>query len=184
MWATVLSIHVASGSLALLVGPVAMAVPKRRGWHPRLGTWYVVLVSALCGSATGLAILRPALWWLGVIAAATLVAALVGRELGRRRPRSWLPWHISLMGGSYISLLTALLVANLGLGDPIAWILPTIAGSPLIARRVYLSTVRPLEKDLRPGLLARHHLGDAAAGASRLTRDGYSSSSSARRNRR
>jgi hypothetical protein len=142
VWTVFLSIHVTSGSLALLAGPVAMTVPKRSGWHPRTGTWYVALVTALCTSAIGLAILRPAVWWLGIIAAATLAAALAGRQMRRRRPRYWLPWHISLMCGSCISLLTALLVVNLGLGDPIAWILPTVAGSPLIARRAYLAAGR------------------------------------------
>lgn len=146
MWTTLLSIHVISGSLALLAGPVAMAVPKRRGWHPRAGTWYVALTAVLCMSAIGLAVLRPAVWWLGIIAVATLAAALAGRQMRRQRPRYWLPWHISLMCGSYISLLTALLVVNLGLGDPIAWILPTIVGSPLIARRAYLAAARPLRK--------------------------------------
>ena len=35
------------------------------------------------------------------------------------------------MCGSYISLVTALLVVNWG--SPLAWILPTVVGSPLIA---------------------------------------------------
>jgi hypothetical protein len=46
------------------------------------------------------------------------------------------------MCGSYISLLTALLVVNLGLGDPVAWALPTIVGSPLIARAAYRAAIR------------------------------------------
>jgi hypothetical protein len=125
---------------------VAMTVPKRRGWHPRAGTWYVGLVAVLCASGVALAILRPAVWWLGIIAVATLAAALAGRQVRRRRPSYWLPLHVSLMCGSYISLLTALLVVNLGLGDPVAWILPAVVGSPLIARRAYLSTTRPLGK--------------------------------------
>jgi hypothetical protein len=136
VWTTLLTIHVASGSLGLLAGPVAMAAPKRRGWHPRIGICYVVLIAVLSVSAIGLAIMRPAVWWLGIIAAATVAAALAGRELRRRRPPGWLQWHISLMCGSYISLLTALLVVNLGLGDPIGWALPTIVGAPLIAWRV------------------------------------------------
>jgi hypothetical protein len=49
-----------------------------------------------------------------VIAGATLAAVLAGRELRRRHPPGWLPLHISLMCGSYVSLTTALLVVNLG----------------------------------------------------------------------
>jgi len=142
MWTALLIIHISSGGLALLAGPVAMLVPKRHGWHTRLGTGYVALVGALSASAVGLAALRPALWWLGVIAGATLAAVLAGRELRRRRPPGWLPLHVSLMCGSYTSLTTALLVVNLGFGSVLAWALPTVVGSPLIARRAYLAAVR------------------------------------------
>jgi hypothetical protein len=141
MWATLLTIHIVSGSLALLAGPVAMLLPKQRGWHTRLGTGYVVLVGLLSVSAIGLAAMKPALWWLGVVAFVTLAAVLTGRELRRRHPPGWLPLHISMMCGSYISLTTALLVVNLGLGDVLAWMLPTVAGTPLIARRAYLAAV-------------------------------------------
>ena len=143
MWTTLLIIHIMSGSLALLAGPVAMMLPKRRGRHAKLGTGYVALVGLLSASAIGLAAMKPALWWLGVIAGATLAAALAGRELRRRHPPGWLPQHISLMSGSNISLTTALLVVNLGLGSVLAWALPAVAGTPLIARRAYLAAVNP-----------------------------------------
>ena len=144
MWTALLSIHVVSGSLALLTGPVALAAPKRHGWHPRAGTWYLALAAVLCASAVGLAILRPAVWWLGVVAAATLAAALGGRALRRRQRPGWLPGHVALMCGSYLSLLTALLVVNLGLGNPVGWVLPTAVGSPLIGWRAYLAAARPI----------------------------------------
>ena len=38
------------------------------------------------------------------------------------------------MCGSYISFVTALLVVNLGLRSPVAWIAPTLVGAPFIAR--------------------------------------------------
>jgi hypothetical protein len=139
MWTAVLSIHIASGSLALLAGPAAMLAPKRRGGHTRLGAGYVVLVGVLSASAIGLAAMKPALWWLGLVAGATLAAALAGRELARRRPPGWLPVHLSLMCGSYVSLATALFVVNLGFGSVLAWTLPTVVASPLIARRAYLA---------------------------------------------
>jgi hypothetical protein len=43
------------------------------------------------------------------------------------------------MCGSYVSLTTALLVVNLGLGSVLAWMLPTVVGIPLIARRASLA---------------------------------------------
>jgi hypothetical protein len=137
-----LVIHISSGSLGLLAGPVAMLLPKKPGWHPRLGRAYQLFVALLCASAFGLVVLKPSLWWLGIVAAVTWAAALAGWYVRRRRRPGWLPWHISLMCGSYISLVTALLVVNLGLGDPAAWALPTIVGSPLIARAAYRAAVR------------------------------------------
>jgi hypothetical protein len=138
-----LTVHISSGTLGLLAGPLAMLLPKRRGWHPRIGRIYQLCVALICLTAVGLAVMQPALWWLGVIAAATWAAALAGWQLGRRRPPGWLPWHISLMCGSYISLVTALLVVNLGVHAIIAWALPTVVGSPLIARAAYRAATLP-----------------------------------------
>ena len=68
------------------------------------------------------------------MAAATEVAALVGWEVRRRHASGWLGWHIRLMGGSYISFVTAALVVNWA--SPLAWVLPTVIGTPLILRAV------------------------------------------------
>ncbi len=129
-----LTVHILAGTLGLLVGPAAMLAPKRPGLHPRLGLTYQVLTGLLCASAFGLVALKPSLWWLGVIAMATWAAALGGWWARRRRFSGWLLWHVGLMCGSYISFVTAFLVVNLGLGSPIAWIAPTVVGTPLIAR--------------------------------------------------
>lgn len=134
MHAALLVVHVLAGGIGLLVGPVAMLAPKRTGWHPRLGLAYQALTAALCLSAFGLVVEKPALWWLGVIAAATWSAALGGWWVRRRRFHGWLLWHIGLMCGSYISFVTAFLVVNLGLGSPVAWVVPTLIGTPMIAR--------------------------------------------------
>ena len=108
------------------------------------------LVGLLSASAIGLAAMKPSLWWLGVIAGATLAAVLAGRELRRRHPPGWLPLHISLMCGSYVSLTTALLVVNLGLGSVYAWILPTVIGTPLISLRAYRSTSARADRRREP----------------------------------
>ena len=129
-----LGVHIAAGSVGLVIGPLAMLAPKRAGRHTRLGLAYQAATMVLCLSALGLVAYRPALWWLGVIAAATWAAALGGWWMARRRPRGWVQWHLNLMCSSYISFVTALLVVNLGLGSPVAWIAPTLVGAPLIAR--------------------------------------------------
>lgn len=127
-----LGAHIAAGTVGLALGPVAMAVPKRRGWHPRLGRTYQAVVAVLTITALGLVALAPGrLWGLGVIAVATEAAALAGWLVRLRQPTGWLPWHIGLMCGSYVSFVTAALVVNWA--SPLAWVLPTVIGSPLIA---------------------------------------------------
>jgi hypothetical protein len=140
MHTVLLVIHVAAGSLGLVVGPLAMLAPKRPRRHPWLGRCYVVLTAALCLSAVGLAALDPAVWWLGVIGVLTLAAAAGGWWVRRRRFSGWLVWHINLMCGSYISFVTAFLIVNLGLGSVIAWVAPTVVGSALIARATVRAT--------------------------------------------
>jgi hypothetical protein len=129
-----LVLHILAGSLGLLVGPLAMLAPKRRGRHPLLGRAYQAATAVLCLTAFGLVLYRPGLWWLAVIAAATWAAALGGWWAARRRFPGWTVWHLNLMCSSYISFVTAFLVVNLGLASPIAWIAPTVLGTPLIAR--------------------------------------------------
>jgi hypothetical protein len=145
-----LAVHICAGVGGLLVGPIAMRAPKRRGLHTRAGLAYQVAVAVLAATALGLVVLAPGrLWGLGVIAVATEAAALAGLAVERRRAPGWLSWHIGLMCGSYISFVTAALVVNWA--SPLAWILPTIVGTPLIAAatahagRHPVPTARPSE---------------------------------------
>jgi hypothetical protein len=125
--------HVTAGTLGLLLGPLALAVPKRAGWHPRLGLAYQGAVAAMTSTAVGLVALAPGrLWWLGLVAAATEAAALGGWWVRRRHAPGWLGRHIRLMCGSYLSFVTAALVVNWA--SPLAWVLPTLVGTPLISR--------------------------------------------------
>ncbi|GAC1532163.1 MAG: hypothetical protein NVS3B12_09410 [Acidimicrobiales bacterium] len=134
MRTVVLIVHVTAGTTGLVLGPLAMRAPKRRGRHTKLGVAYQWATGALCLSAIALAALKPALWWLGVIAVAIEVAALGGWAVQRRRRPGWVRLPVSLMCGSYVSFVTAFLVVNLGLGSWLAWVAPTMIGSPLIAR--------------------------------------------------
>lgn len=131
MRGVLLTIHVVSGSLGLVLGPVAMTAAKRRGRHTRAGVGYQLAMALLTMSAVGLAALSfGRLYYLAAIAAATQAAALGGWWVQERRPAGWVPVHVSLMCGSYISLVTALLVVNFP--NPVSWVLPTVVGSPLI----------------------------------------------------
>jgi hypothetical protein len=142
-----LAVHIAAGGAGLLLGPLAMALPKRPGWHPRVGRAYQVAVALLTTSAVGLVVLEPALWWLALIGAATEAAALAGWAVRRRALRvlthrkdpsgyvrtrpGWRPLHLRLMCGSYVSLVTAFLVVNVS--SPLVWVLPTVIAFPLIS---------------------------------------------------
>ncbi|MGI8549830.1 MAG: hypothetical protein ACR2PL_03375 [Dehalococcoidia bacterium] len=143
MHTLLLFIHICAGVTGLLLGPLAMTARKRRGLHTRAGTAYQVAVAVLTASAVGLAMLAwDRLWWFVLIAAGTEAAALGGLWVRRRRFAGWLPWHVSLMCGSYVSFVTALLVVNWG--SPLAWILPTVIGSPLITRAAARVRPRPV----------------------------------------
>lgn len=126
----VLVVHVVSGTIGLLLGPVAVLLPRRVGWPARAAAVYQVAVASLCASAVGLAVLAPSLWWLGLVAVATEAAAFAGWQVSRGRGRRWRGRHLRLVGGSYIALLTALLVVSVG--PPLLWLVPTVIGGPLI----------------------------------------------------
>ena len=131
--AAALTMHIVAGASGLVIGPIAMTAPKKRGRHTRAGLWYQIAVAAMTATACALTAFAPArLWGLAVIAVVTEGAALAGWALARRRPPNWLPVHVSLMGGSYVSFVTAALVVNWT--SVFAWIVPTIIGTPLIAR--------------------------------------------------
>ena len=133
----VLVAHIVAGSAGLVLGPLAMRAPKRRGRHTRLGGIYHWNMLAVCLSATALALMDwGELWWFLPIAAFSYANALMGYLAVKIRWRGWLRQHVGGMGGSYIALVTALLVVNTG-GEPFfVWFLPTIVGTPLIARAV------------------------------------------------
>jgi len=147
--AVLLSVHVTAGNIGLLIGPLALAVPKRPGWHARLGVAYQVATAVMTSTALGLVALAPdRLWWLGLIAAATEAAALAGWRVRRRHATGWLPKHVRLMCTSYLSFVTAALVVNWS--SPLARALPTLIGTALInlavrrATRSSTPTARPV----------------------------------------
>src|SRR3954462_381649 len=131
----VLAIHIAAGSFGLILGPVAMLAPKRRGRHTRAGGIYHWTMLTVCLSAVALAIVDwSRAWWFVPIAAFSYANALRGYVAVRRKRPGWLPRHIGGMGGSYIALVTALLVVNAGVAAWWAWSLPSIVGTVLIRR--------------------------------------------------
>jgi hypothetical protein len=131
--ASFLAVHITAGSTGVLLGPFALRAALRGGRRTRTTAAYVGAVTVLTVSAVALAMMRwHALWPFALIAVAT-EAAVAGawRVADRRRP-GWLPHYVRLLCGSYVSLVTALLVVSWG--TLLAWVLPSIAGVALVER--------------------------------------------------
>jgi hypothetical protein len=127
----VLHVHVAVGTGALLLGPCWL-LARHRG--RRAGGWAVAYqagVAAVAVSAGVLAATDPELRWLLPVAAATEVLAVTGALARRRRWSGWRSWQPHLLGGSYIALVTGLLIAETG--NPVFWLLPALVGQLPIA---------------------------------------------------
>jgi hypothetical protein len=128
-----LAVHVACGSCGLILGPVAMFSRKRRGPHTRAGEAYHWVFLLLFLSAVALAVLDwDRVWWLAFVGAGSYGLALRGYLAAKRRWNGWLRAHVIGQGGSYIAMVTALLVVNTGGTWPLAWVIPTVVGTPLI----------------------------------------------------
>src|SRR5439155_10936018 len=84
-------------------------------------------------SAVVLAVLNwDEVWWLAFVGAASYGLALLGYMAAKRRWNGWLRAHVAGQGGSYIAMVTALLVVNTGGESPLPWVVPTLIGTPII----------------------------------------------------
>ena len=127
----VLILHVAVGTGALVLGPCWL-VARRRG--RRATGWAVAYQTAVGGvvlSAGFLALTDPQLRWLLPVAVATEALAVTGALARRRGWSGWRSWQPHLLGGSYIALVTGVLIAETG--NPVFWVLPALAGQLPIA---------------------------------------------------
>jgi hypothetical protein len=131
--AVALTVHIASGSAGLVLGPVAMFSGKRHGTHTRAGEAYHWIFLSLFLSAVALALLNwDEVWWLAFVGAGSYGFALLGYLAAKRRWKGWLRAHVAGQGGSYVAMVTALLVVNTGGESPLPWVIPTLIGTPII----------------------------------------------------
>jgi hypothetical protein len=122
-----LPLHAGAGTLGLLLGPLAViaAVAGRTRLRDRAHHGYQVGVAGVCASALLLAgRAADEFWWLIPIALATQALAIVGARSER------LAFRAHGLGGSYLALVTALLVVSWE--SPLAWALPAAVCLPLI----------------------------------------------------
>jgi hypothetical protein len=104
IFATALSVHIASGLTAVTAGALAATARKRAGRHPRAGRVYLCALGGVLATATVLAIIR----WredahLLAIAVIAFSLGLRGYRARRRHRLGWPPHHAIGMGGSYIA---------------------------------------------------------------------------------
>lgn len=136
MYSALVIVHVAAGTIGLLLAGPVVLVPKRPGWHHLLGRTYLVNLLVMTTTALALVAYDPAgLVGFSFLAVGTLAAGAGGLFFAVRRPRGWLPVHLNLMGSSVIAFVTAFLV-QVADGHLVAWLLPTIVGSPLIGWQI------------------------------------------------
>ena len=126
-----LLLHVTAGTAALLLGPVWL-VARLAGARARgpAGA-YQAAVAGVAVSGAVLALSAPGLAWLLPVAVATEALAVAGALARRRGWRHWRTLQPHLLGGSYVALVTGLLVA--ATGNPVWWVLPALAGQLPIA---------------------------------------------------
>ena len=135
-----ITLHIVFGSVCLIVGLLAAFSKKQRGRHTLFGELYhgsyvIVFISAIVTSIIH--------WhesaYLFYIALFSYGLALFGYVARKKRVHNWLPKHIAGMVGSYIGIVTAVLVVNISsipvvneLPALIFWFLPTVIGTPII----------------------------------------------------
>lgn len=125
----VLHLHVVAGTAGLLLGPAWLLAAGRR--RRLLAAGYQCGVVAVAASAGVLAVTGPGLGWLLPVAVATEVLAVTGALARRRGWSGWRSWQPHLLGGSYIALVTGVLIAETG--NPVFWLLPAVVGQLPIA---------------------------------------------------
>ncbi|MDA2812960.1 hypothetical protein O4J56_20105 [Nocardiopsis sp. RSe5-2] len=135
MHTVLLTLHIAAGTVGLAAALAALAARKRRGLHTVTGRVFGATVVVVAATTYGLLPFAPDMWWLGIVATATLAAVAAGVHLARRKPvPHWFRIHLVLMMSAVIAYVTPVAV-QFADGNILAWILPTVIGSPLITYR-------------------------------------------------
>ncbi|WP_261129850.1 DUF2306 domain-containing protein [Bacillus sp. Marseille-Q3570] len=141
MFETFLILHIISGIICLILGLISGLARKRKGLHTLTGEVYHWSYVGVFITAIVLSIMHwEASAYLFYIAIFSYSFAFIGYISRKRRWRNWLMIHIGGMLGSYIGIVTAVLVVNVsripllnGLPTLTFWFLPTIIGTPIIA---------------------------------------------------
>jgi hypothetical protein len=142
LFLTILSIHILGGLTCVVSGVFAMLSRKQKGVHTRSGKIYYYGLCIVFSTAVIISIARWKedyhLFFFGLV---SFSACIAGKMAARKKWNKWGVYHICGMGISYIFLLIAFYVDNgkflpiwKNLHPAIYWLLPLLAGIPLLAR--------------------------------------------------
>ena len=140
MFETLLMVHIIAGFICLVSGLFAMFSRKRNGVHTVSGEVYHGAFVLIFLTSVVMAVMQwessAYLFFIGIF---SYSFALVGYVAGKRKKKGWIIRHIGGMLGSYIAVVTAVIVVNVHkvpflneLPVLLFWFLPTIIGTPLI----------------------------------------------------
>lgn len=144
-----LAVHVTAGTCCVIAGATAALSRKGGRRHITAGRIYVWGLAVVFATMTLMSVLRwredRHLFVIGVLASTAGLIGYVDRRRKRRTTeRTTDGVHIAGMGMSYVALLTAFYVdngPNLPLWDLLPhwtyWVLPSLAGLPLIGRALW-----------------------------------------------
>lgn len=140
MYDFLLVVHIIAGMVCLVIGLCAAFSQKRRGKHTRFGEIYHGSYVFVFVTAALMAMMRwEQLAYLFYIALFSYALALSAYLAVKIRWKNWIGLHIGGMLGSYIGVVTAVLVVNVssisifnGMPALLFWFLPTIVGTPII----------------------------------------------------
>lgn len=140
LYVTLLIIHITAGFFCLVFGALAASTRKRNGNHTISGEVYHFSYLIVFLTAVAMAIMKwSELAYLFYIALFSYGLALYGYLSRKRLWPKWIYHHISGMLGSYIGVITAVLVVNgkavsalTGIPPLLLWFIPTIIGTPII----------------------------------------------------
>lgn len=166
---TLLILHIAVGSLAVVVGLLALIarkpIGKQRGrLHRRSGNLFIISMVVVIGTATGLTLISLDPYFAGLTASATIAVFSGYRVLNRRRPdldethrAQSLDWLITLLVAMVAVML--IILATTGLitkNIPVVYAMGV--GSLLYAGYDIYRFIRPLGFPFSPNLWFYEHL--------------------------
>jgi hypothetical protein len=165
-----LVIHIIIGSLAVIIGLVALIARKptrltsNGGLHSRSGNLFIACMSVVIGTAVGLTLISLDPYFAGLTASAAVAVFSGYRVLGRKRPdldktqrAQAADWFVTLLVAAVGLMLIILAVAGL-VTKNISVVYAMGVGSLLYAGYDIYRFVRPLEFPFSPNLWLYEHL--------------------------